>query len=239
MSLVDLHVHVSPEIGRLDLLKLDETLTNLRFIWARQHSTENVCTSVKNIPLAFLFTLYWRLLITNNCHIFQIFNISWYLHSTCRQEEPLGMPLWISQPQSLIEIQHFLISILIGWEIQGISKMSTISKAKFLSKGLFNFRSKLKSIGSRNYSTEDGGIIVPVSEVTSFIERCMTTAGTRPAHAKTLADNLTAADHRGHFSHGLNRLGRLYILHFTHTYFSPAPNWLFLQQYCKSVARVS
>ena len=58
MSLVDLHVHVSPEIGRLDLLKLDETLTNLRFIWVRQHSTENVCTSVKNIPLAFLFTQY-------------------------------------------------------------------------------------------------------------------------------------------------------------------------------------
>ena len=58
MSLVDLHVHVSREIGRQDLLKLDETLTNLRFIWVRQHSTENVCTSVKNIPLAFLFTQY-------------------------------------------------------------------------------------------------------------------------------------------------------------------------------------
>jgi len=52
-----------------------------------------------------------------------------------------------------------------------------------------------------------GGILVPKSEVTSFIERCMVAAGTRPSHAKALADNLMMADYRGHFSHGLNRLG--------------------------------
>ena len=96
--------------------------------------------------------------------------------------------------------------------------MSAMSKARFLYKELFKFRSKIASIRTRDYSTEDGGIIVPVSEVTSFIERCMTTVGTRPAHAKALADNLTAADHRGHFSHGLNRLGRLNFLHLTHAF---------------------
>ena len=113
MSLVDLHVHVSPEIGRLDLLKLDETLANLRFIWVRQHSTENVCTSVKNIPLALLFNQY--IAAAHNRRSSHFPNFKYFqIFTTCRQEEPSGMPLWISQPQSLIEIQHFLISLLIG-----------------------------------------------------------------------------------------------------------------------------
>lgn len=29
---------------------------------------------------------------------------------------------------------------------------------------------------------------------------------TRPSHAEVLADNLSMADYRGHYSHGLNRL---------------------------------
>ncbi|KAL8584646.1 hypothetical protein ACOMHN_002375 [Nucella lapillus] len=48
--------------------------------------------------------------------------------------------------------------------------------------------------------------VVRVPEVERFIVDCMTKAGTRPAHAKSLAQNLVAADHRGHYSHGLNRL---------------------------------
>jgi len=60
----------------------------------------------------------------------------------------------------------------------------------------------IKKIGS-----DDGGVLVPKWEVTAFIERCMVAVGTKPAHAKALADNLTMADYRGHFSHGLNRLG--------------------------------
>ena len=51
-------------------------------------------------------------------------------------------------------------------------------------------------------------VLVPMPEITAFIERCMIAAGTKPSHAKALANNLTMADYRGHFSHGLNRLGK-------------------------------
>ena len=59
----------------------------------------------------------------------------------------------------------------------------------------------------RKIGSDAGGVLVAKSEVTAFIERCMVAVGTKPAHAKALADNLTMADYRGHFSHGLNRLG--------------------------------
>ena len=65
----------------------------------------------------------------------------------------------------------------------------------------------VKKIGS-----DAGGLLVAKSEVTAFIERCMVAAGTKPAHAKALADNLTMADYRGHFSHGLNRLGNIVLI---------------------------
>lgn len=50
--------------------------------------------------------------------------------------------------------------------------------------------------------------IIPVPEVINFIERCMTCVGTKGKHAAELAAVLVAADYRGHFSHGLNRLGK-------------------------------
>jgi len=48
--------------------------------------------------------------------------------------------------------------------------------------------------------------IISKDELSSFIVRCMMKVGTRPSHAEALADNLTMADYRGHYSHGLNRL---------------------------------
>jgi len=63
--------------------------------------------------------------------------------------------------------------------------------------------------GAKNFGSDSGGLLVAKTEVTAFIERCMVAVGTKPAHAKALADNLTMADYRGHFSHGLNRLGKL------------------------------
>lgn len=48
--------------------------------------------------------------------------------------------------------------------------------------------------------------LVQKEEMESFMERCMLSVGTKPSHAKSLASCLIAADHRGHFSHGLNRL---------------------------------
>ena len=41
-----------------------------------------------------------------------------------------------------------------------------------------------------------------------FIERCMVAMEVCPSHATQLADVLVEADYRGHFSHGLNRLGK-------------------------------
>ena len=49
--------------------------------------------------------------------------------------------------------------------------------------------------------------LVQVDGVRQFVKRCMTCVGTNPDHASQLAELLVAADIRGHFSHGLNRLG--------------------------------
>nr|XP_004563910.1 uncharacterized protein LOC101476659 [Maylandia zebra] len=43
-------------------------------------------------------------------------------------------------------------------------------------------------------------------EVKGFIERCMTAVGTKQHHARSLAEVLVEGDHRGHYSHGLNRM---------------------------------
>ena len=49
-----------------------------------------------------------------------------------------------------------------------------------------------------------------VDDVESFVERCMAAVGTPSEHCKALAQVLVAGDFRGHFSHGLNRLGVLF-----------------------------
>ncbi|XP_022289695.2 uncharacterized protein LOC111101478 [Crassostrea virginica] len=48
--------------------------------------------------------------------------------------------------------------------------------------------------------------VVPEEELHSFVVRCMTAVGTNSQHASVLADLIVAADTRGHYSHGLNRL---------------------------------
>ncbi|KAM9351831.1 putative oxidoreductase YjmC [Symphorus nematophorus] len=48
--------------------------------------------------------------------------------------------------------------------------------------------------------------LIKKSEVQAFIERCMTAVGTQPHHARSLAEVLVEGDHRGHYSHGLNRM---------------------------------
>ena len=48
-----------------------------------------------------------------------------------------------------------------------------------------------------------------VSEVLEFVKRCMMAVGVPEAGASDLAEVLVTADYRGHFSHGLNRLGEL------------------------------
>lgn len=50
--------------------------------------------------------------------------------------------------------------------------------------------------------------LVSVVKARSFIERCMTAIGTDPKHSTAIANMLIEADIRGHFTHGLYRLGK-------------------------------
>ena len=50
------------------------------------------------------------------------------------------------------------------------------------------------------------GKVIAVEEVFGFVKRCMTAAGALEQHASAMAEILIAADSRGHYSHGLNRL---------------------------------
>ncbi|XP_065338311.1 uncharacterized oxidoreductase YjmC [Cloeon dipterum] len=59
--------------------------------------------------------------------------------------------------------------------------------------------------GARFMSTS-GSNIIPVAEVTRFTVDCLRAAKVSPSHAQMLADVLVAADYRGHYSHGMNRL---------------------------------
>uniref|UniRef100_A0A5S6QF49 Malate dehydrogenase n=1 Tax=Trichuris muris TaxID=70415 RepID=A0A5S6QF49_TRIMR len=48
--------------------------------------------------------------------------------------------------------------------------------------------------------------LLSVNEVKDFMTACVVSAGAEEEHASMLADVLIAADYRGHYSHGLNRL---------------------------------
>lgn len=52
-----------------------------------------------------------------------------------------------------------------------------------------------------------GSMVVPVQEAKRFMVEAMVAVGTVQQHAEQMADVLVAADYRGHYSHGLNRLG--------------------------------
>jgi len=49
--------------------------------------------------------------------------------------------------------------------------------------------------------------IIARNEMRSFIKNAMIAVGTNSSHAEILADVLVTGDYRGHYSHGLNRLG--------------------------------
>ncbi|XP_070210571.1 uncharacterized oxidoreductase YjmC-like isoform X2 [Littorina saxatilis] len=55
-------------------------------------------------------------------------------------------------------------------------------------------------------SDNSDNIIIARDELHAFCVRCLEKVGAAPSHACALADLLVAADYRGHFSHGLNRL---------------------------------
>ena len=61
-----------------------------------------------------------------------------------------------------------------------------------------------------SYSSQDVEDLVSSQEVRCFVQRCMVAVGTQRDHADSLAEVLVVADERGHYSHGLNRLGLLH-----------------------------
>ena len=66
-------------------------------------------------------------------------------------------------------------------------------------------------------------VTVAVEEMFNFVMRCAQRVGAKKSHAECLAELLVAADTRGHFSHGLNRLGefdlRLLLLSLLELYY--------------------
>ncbi|GFR79054.1 malate dehydrogenase [Elysia marginata] len=53
---------------------------------------------------------------------------------------------------------------------------------------------------------QDQQEIVPLESLQKFAVELIEKAGAKPEHARALADLIIAADHRGHYSHGMNRL---------------------------------
>jgi len=56
-------------------------------------------------------------------------------------------------------------------------------------------------------SSEDS--VITQEEAHRFAVNVMEAVGTDHAHAELVGEMLVAADYRGHYSHGLNRLGQL------------------------------
>ncbi|XP_059177330.1 uncharacterized oxidoreductase YjmC-like [Physella acuta] len=54
--------------------------------------------------------------------------------------------------------------------------------------------------------SSDKEIIVPLNSLKAFTIRCLEKVGAKAEHAENLAELIVAADHRGHYSHGMNRL---------------------------------
>lgn len=71
---------------------------------------------------------------------------------------------------------------------------------------------------TRKFSNSSNDIVVPVSQVKSFIEQCCAAVGIKHYHAHKLADCMVEADLRGHYSHGLNRIGKYFYLATTHNF---------------------
>lgn len=51
-------------------------------------------------------------------------------------------------------------------------------------------------------------LVTTIEEARRFMVDCFKAVGTPQQHAETVADNLLEADYRGHYSHGMNRLGK-------------------------------
>jgi LDH2 family malate/lactate/ureidoglycolate dehydrogenase len=60
---------------------------------------------------------------------------------------------------------------------------------------------------THNNSKSDTCYLIKKNDMKNFMHQCMIVAGSKQDHANSLASCLVTGDERGHFSHGLNRLG--------------------------------
>lgn len=60
---------------------------------------------------------------------------------------------------------------------------------------------------SSSAAKTDQHYIVSIKDAQKFVVKSMEAVGTKVTHAEALAEVLVLADQRGHYSHGLNRLG--------------------------------
>lgn len=66
--------------------------------------------------------------------------------------------------------------------------------------------SSLHAVMATQTSSSTSNNLVDLKDAHAFIQRCIEASGSPPSHAASLADVVVAADLRGHYSHGLNRL---------------------------------
>jgi LDH2 family malate/lactate/ureidoglycolate dehydrogenase len=64
-----------------------------------------------------------------------------------------------------------------------------------------------KAFKNTENDLEADRVVVSEEDARNFIKRCLGKTGVDSSHADALADVLVTGDYRGHFSHGLNRLG--------------------------------
>lgn len=68
------------------------------------------------------------------------------------------------------------------------------------------------SIGSLFNAFTVTQTITTLEEAKRFVADCMKAVGAPEGNASTLAENLITADHRGFYTHGMNRLGIILFL---------------------------
>jgi LDH2 family malate/lactate/ureidoglycolate dehydrogenase len=76
----------------------------------------------------------------------------------------------------------------------------------FMTRSLLEKASSAAGLSLKKDQIETRFRAVFPGEVRSFAQSCLIRAGATEEHAASLAELLVAADTRGHFSHGLNRL---------------------------------
>lgn len=75
---------------------------------------------------------------------------------------------------------------------------------RFVINILYDF---LSNVNLNIFSFTVQKLITPIAEAKRFMVDCFKSVGSSTDNADIIASNLIEADYRGHYSHGMNRLG--------------------------------